>query len=288
MVNSVIFEKVATHRFGASQIQKELYLRAPQVRTVVRFLGPSKFSTPEYEAKVYSILEHIKIGLAPVREKVGISTGVSDIGLDAMLARCFTGKYSTSGVVSWMIGKISLELSDGTTMVLEDKDYNTKAKKVAEIFGIANGLPGMFIEGQMPGEGIEIDNPGLWIGRLDVKKLRFEQDSTPFSRLDRFSIFGPDWGQVYEMFRPSLSAVVVLGGEPISEQEAITAHTLCKSVFCIDPGILGEPHLPADPAKNKPEVPSASVQLIKNRGFRPYDVEDIIRGITRLAEASSS
>ena len=279
MPPQVLFEKIGQNRFMIPQIQRELFIRAPKVTTVVRFLGPSKFSSLAYETKVYSMLEQIKMGLNSIQEKVGISTGVSGIGLDAMLSKCFFGSFSTTGVVSWMMMKIMLELEDSSKVVFEDKDYNTKFENVSKMFGGLNSFPALLVEGNMPEDEIEIDNPGLKYGELVVKKIRFAPDSTPFSKLDRFAVFGADWGQAYEMFRPGLSAVVVLGGGPISEQEAITAYTLGIPVYCIDPDILGEPHRPADPAKNKPEVLSASVKLVKERGFRPYNVDEIIEEI---------
>jgi hypothetical protein len=134
------------------------------------------------------------------------------------------------------------------------------------------------IEGEWPADGIVFENPAslnapgavIPITRLVVSP---DEQNKP-TAIDRSVIYGTDWDQAYEMFRPELVGVVVLGGGPICLAEAITSHTLGKGVWTIDPKIL--------PQEHRPGKPSASVRLVTEFGYQALDA----RGISEAIKAA--
>lgn len=262
MANSVLAFSNQTYHgghkavFGPVKNIQEIYGARTEFRSMVRVLGPSKLSTPEYEKKVEGILQEIKAEIIAYRNRVEIQNGVTNAGCDKILSEVFYGEMPLSGVVSWMLPRVKLTMTDGSVHVITSDQYSAKKAGIREIF------PGrsLFVDGIMPASGLHFE--GLESQRIPfqggvVSKMHVRPEGEGFTPLDRQVIFGFSWDTAYEVYRPGLAIVVVLGGGDISYHEAITSHTLGKRVVCIERGLL--------PDEVKPGVPSASVKLLEKR-----------------------
>lgn len=263
---------------GPTEIVRDMYMSRIEGRGLVRFVGPSKFATPEYRAQATGILSEIREALLPFRDRIEISTGVSDLGLDSLLASEMRPLH-VSGAVGWPLPRAVATYASGFRTDISEGIEWDQAKydyKMAEMARVFNGLS-LLAEGPMPKKGITFERPGI-PQLMEIPRLTIMPDhGTGFTDLERFVISGSDWGTPYETFRPLL-ALVVLGGGDISYREAITTITLERPVLPISEQILPYPHRAADPEKGRPEVLSASVRLGRE-GLKTFDAAGIAAGI---------
>jgi len=80
--------------FGPVRSVQDIYGSRAEFRSMIRFLGPSKSSTPEYEAKVRGILEEVRAEIDAYRNRLEIQNGVTNAGCDAMLSDVFYGQMT--------------------------------------------------------------------------------------------------------------------------------------------------------------------------------------------------
>jgi hypothetical protein len=273
------------------QAEVQPHLRkATEGRAVIRFVGPSgwpKDDKTAYFSRVSEILDVLRDGLTPVKEKIEINTGVSAVGLDLVLSQKFYGVFPASGVVSWLLPKVTCRYQGGASEVVTLGPNwelgKQKEKQVKWFFEMA----ALLVHGEIPQQGITIPTHhclgfGNREGRNEQGRVLEElvvqpEEVLPMTPLDHATFYGPTWGEAYDINRATLQAVVVLGGGLISREEAIAAKQNRIPVFCIVPEILPEKHNLGKPS----EMDSASTYLVQTHKFPAFTPEQIVDGIKR-------
>jgi len=287
------FARKPQYVFGHQASVQPHLEKATANRAVIRFLGPSGYPKDDktaYRQRVSGILDTLAEGLRPHIDQIEINTGVSAVGLDLMLSEKLFNKFHVSGVVSWMLPKVTLRYQGGKEELLTIGSQWELHQQKEETVKWAFDSAALLIHGLIPEKGITIPINEMFglgnrvmpdtlddDGRIVEEMLIEQEEALGMAPVDHMTIYGPTWGEAYDINRATLQAVVVLGGGLISREEAIAARQNRIPVFCIDPEILPEPH---NMGKSN-EMDSASTYLVRTHGFPKFTAEEIAKGIVK-------